>query len=572
MVKHLRELATLAIIFLLIVIVRIFISFYFAGPQSLGDAAVYDSIAQTVFDGTFTTSGAYSDDFPPGYPLLMSFAYLFGADKVLIYHIQLILNAIVAALIIFPTYFLLKDWCSKEIAICGSCIVATLPTISRSTGLLMSENLFLPLTVFTLYFIYRAFSKDNKGYFFPILAGLSTLALVLTRWVGLAMVIAFIVGFIVYLYLQKKSGRKTQTALKYTWPAIAGCFIPLAIWQLLTFINTNRSISYRDTGPSVSNTIEILTTDPFEIIRVIVLQIDYVLLSSYVIFTILAAYLVINLISHPIHLTKYLSGKFKSRSDSLRIMAIIALVFIFFTSIFPLPNLITYNSFMYGRFYDPIIPFVFIFGIIGLQVTVNQRNTIKNRSGMYFIGASMLASIFAALTLSWNTHFDILQNASLPYLYLLPTSIGITIILALFGILFPSILVVGRKSIHIMRGFFIAILVMNVILSVPMYQTEIQFSNNFDNIGVIGKVIDHTIDPDAVIIFDNSSLDPPWDLVFYALIDYWVVNDLRSINLRDIALSGDYAALQDGGYIITTLAGDRKPVYTSPAGLSLYHL
>ena len=55
-------------------------------------------------------------------------------------------------------------------------------------------------------------------------------------------------------------------------------------------------------------------------------------------------------------------------------------------------------------------------------------------------------------------------------------------------------------------------------------------------------------------------MEPPWDMTFYALIDYWIENDLRSVNLTDIALSGDYTALMGRNYIISMLEGSTLKV------------
>jgi len=571
MIKFPRELSVITVAFLLIVIVKIAISFYFAGPQSLPDATEYDYMAQSILDGTFMESVPSGDHFPPGYSFLISLAYLFGTDKVLIYHTQLIINAIIAALIIFPSYFILRDWCSKEIAICGSIIVATLPAISAYTGLLMSENLFLPLTVFALYFIYRSFSEDNEGYLFSVLAGLSIFYLVFTRFTGLAMVIALIVGFMVHLYLQKKSGKNARTALQYTWPALACCFIPLIIWRLFISINKNTLLPFTGTDSMISNTLETATTNFFEVVRVVVLQVDYVLLSSYIVFAVLAMYAMATLLSRPSHIKEYLPNKCKSRSDSLCIMAVITPTLIFLLALLPMPNLIANHPYLHGRYFDPIIPLVFIFGIIGLQAIANQPSTIKNRSSILLIGASILVSICTLTLFSWNTHFDALQNVSLLYLFQFESFIAILIIVGMFGILFP-IIVTMCKHIQIMRLFLSMIILLNCMIAVPLYQTEIQFSNNFDNVGVIGKVIQYNIDPEAVIIWDSSSLESPWNVFMYALIDYWIVNDFRSIHLANTASSGDYSALEGGDYIITALAGSTEPLYISPSGLALYSL
>jgi hypothetical protein len=142
----------------------------------------------------------------------------------------------------------------------------------------------------------------------------------------------------------------------------------------------------------------------------------------------------------------------------------------------------------------------------------------------------------------------------------------------LFGIILPLLLLAGIKKPMAMRGFVVLLLLMNVILFFPMMDTEIRYSTNYDNYGSVGKYISKNIDGDKLIIFDDSMADAFTIDVYYALIDYWIPNDLRRANLEEIALSDDYTELKDGDYIITTLEGSTEPLYTSAFGLSLYYL
>jgi hypothetical protein len=160
----------------------------------------------------------------------------------------------------------------------------------------------------------------------------------------------------------------------------------------------------------------------------------------------------------------------------------------------------------------------------------------------------------------------------LPYLYLPAERLSVVIII--ITLLTPSFLfLAGLERKELMRGFFILMLAINIIISIPMIQTEIKFSHNFDEIGTIGKYIQNNIDEAAVIFWDSSVINDKFkDNIAFELIDYWITNDLRSVNLKDIALSGDYSKIQDGDYIITNLPGSTKPVYTFPKGVSLYHL
>jgi len=560
---------TLAILYLLICSIRIWYSLAFAGPQSLGDATAYDFIARSIVDGTFISAGAYANTYPPGYPFLLSISYLFGPDKIIIYHAQLALNALVAGLILFPAYWFLRDWCTQEVALAGSVIIATLPSISRTTGLIMSESLFIPLIFFTLYLIYMAFKTEKQ--YIALIAGFLCFYAFFTRSTGIAMLMALVCGLIWYCYLNQKISGSYIKSLRKQWGLLAGSFIPFGLWEVLLIGTGKPAIGY-DQDTIVTTYVSNIGTEFVAYLKVILFQVDYVILVSYSIGVILAIYAIYLILRGDItSVLKQSEEESKEKERALKGVVGVAVPLLAFLALTPIPLTTAVQPYMYGRFYDPLIPILFLFATLGVQYLISKKS-IPRSHAYSILGTSIIAAVFVVLTLQWNPHFDILQNAALPYLYLLPPFLGIGIIILLFGIILPIFLLAGIKHVQVMRSFFLLILAMNIIISIPMIQTEIQFSNNFDNIGVIGKVIHHNIDPDAVIIWDNSSMEPPWNVIFYDLIDYWIENDLRSVNVANIALSGDYSALEGGDYIITMLEGSTEPIYISPSGLSLYYL
>ena len=565
-------LVILFILYFLICGFRIWISFAFAGPQYIPDETIYNSIAQSIVDGTFISSGAYASLVPPGYPLLLSISYLFGPDKIIIYHVQLILNALVASAVLFPAYFFLRDWCTKEIALCGSALITTLPAISKATGLVVSENLFIPLIVFAFYFIYKSFKTDSTS--IALLAGFLSFFVFLTRSTGIALLIALVLGVIWYCCLCQKKEVPFVTTLRKKWGLLAGCFIPFALWTIF-LIGTGKNVVGYGQDAMPMTYVQNLGVNLIQYIQIFILQIDYVLLTAYIVGVVVAMYAMYLILRQSSDITAVLKNN-KNKNYEIEATALCGITgfsvpLIVFLALASLPLITNLVPYMYGRYYDPILPILFLFTMIGIQHLIAKKKIAKTHIYGIFV-TSVVAAFLVTLTLGWNSHFDILVNASLPYLYLLPASIGTAIILILLGILFPAFLIMGSKSKLIMHAFLIVMLAMNIFISIPMFQTEIQFSNNFDNIGVIGKVIHYNIEPDAVIIWDNSSLDPFWNAIFYTLIDYWIENDLRSAHLTDIASSGDYSVLQDGDYIITALKGDTEPIYTSPSGLSMYHV
>jgi len=562
--------ATLLILYLIICGIRIWYSFAFAGPQSIPDATAYDFIARSIIEGTFLSSGAYAYQYPPGYPFLLSISYLFGPDKIIIYHAQLILNALVAGLVLFPAYLLLRDWCTKEIAVVGSVVIATLPSISRSTGLIMSENLFIPLVFFALYFIYKAFKTDNQ--YIALIAGFLCFSVFITRSIGITMLIALVCGFMWYCYQHQKVSGSYIESLRKKWALLAGAFFPFAFAFLTTILIGGEAptAGYHPIA-TLTSYAQNIGTEYTTFLQTFLLNMDYVILVSYCIGTVIAIYVMYLYLRGDI--TDVLNPNQKEGGQREK-MAFHGMIGVAGSLLVLLALTPFYGGFMmiYGRYYDPLIPILFLFTMFGIQYLMYNRNIPKLHLYTIF-AANILTSVFVVLTLQWNVHFDYTQNAVLLYLYSLPASLGVTIIVLLFGMILPIFLLIGTKKAQVMRIFFVLIIAINIITSIPMIQTGIEHSNNFDGVGAIGKYIQGNIDTNAVIFWDNSIIEDPFrNSIFYSLIDYWIVNDLQSANLTHAVLFDDYSAIQDADYIITGLKGKRyaEPIYTSPSGARLF--
>jgi hypothetical protein len=88
----------------------------------------------------------------------------------------------------------MEKYCSKAVSVLGSITVSTLPFLNFYSFTLMTEVLFIPLFLFSIWFILKSYETDNKKW--ELLASLSTVYLYITRSTGLAMLIAFVLTFI----------------------------------------------------------------------------------------------------------------------------------------------------------------------------------------------------------------------------------------------------------------------------------------------------------------------------------------------------------------------------------------
>src|SRR5208283_1256774 len=184
----------ICIFFVILVIVKIILSSRFLGPFIFPDETLYNSIAQSIVHGKlYGKLGSFS----PGYPFLLSSAYHISNNQNIIYHIMLVISSFVSSTIIFPSFFIMEKYCSRAVSVLGSITVSTLPALNFYSFTLMTEALFIPLFLFSIWFILKNYETDNKKW--ELLVSLSTVYLYITRSTGLAMLIAFVLASIYYI-------------------------------------------------------------------------------------------------------------------------------------------------------------------------------------------------------------------------------------------------------------------------------------------------------------------------------------------------------------------------------------
>ncbi len=191
----------ISIIFAAIVFIKIVLSLRVYAPYAVWDEVMYDGLAQNILHGKLYAN--LLGPLPPGYPLIFSIAYMFSSDKAVVYHIMLAISAFISTTMIFPAYLLLKRYCTNSISIMGAVLVTILPFMGYMSFTIMTEVLFTPLFLFAIWLMLKSYETDDKKW--QILASLSVVYLYVTRSNGLAMVLAFILTFVYYLTVNRKS-------------------------------------------------------------------------------------------------------------------------------------------------------------------------------------------------------------------------------------------------------------------------------------------------------------------------------------------------------------------------------
>ena len=229
---------TICVFFVMLVVVKTLLSLSYAGPFILPDEILYNSVAQNIVHGKlYGNLGAFS----PGYPFLLSLAYHISNNQNYAYHIILAISSFVTSTIIFPAYFILEKYCSKVVSVLGAITVSTLTSLNFYSFTLMTEALFIPLFLFSIWLMLKSYETNNKKW--ALLASISTVYLYVTRSTGLAMLIAFVMTYVYHIFLNSKNERPTVLIKKNTF-LIVIFVVLLSSWIVYStdFVDINQTV------------------------------------------------------------------------------------------------------------------------------------------------------------------------------------------------------------------------------------------------------------------------------------------------------------------------------------------
>lgn len=143
------------------------------------DEKIYFLNSKAIFYGRIFNGELLNTHYPPLYPLFLTPAFLAGTNT--LRNMQ-ILNAIYSSFAAVLTYFFLRLYLDQKTSIIGAFISTLLPYHFYFPRTLFSENIFVPLLMFTVYTIINSSEISYKRTFqFGILLS----ALFLTRYISL---------------------------------------------------------------------------------------------------------------------------------------------------------------------------------------------------------------------------------------------------------------------------------------------------------------------------------------------------------------------------------------------------
>ncbi len=342
--------------FIIITGIKTSISLIFSTPTIYNDEQIYGVMAREIFNGNLFFMGRTAFQPGPvvsGYSYFLAPSYILGQNMNLVYHAMLFTNCILTSALIFPVFHIMKFFVNKKISFISAISITILPTILTYNFLIMAENAFYFVFLISCYLLIRVFTYKNLDKNFIILSLISSFSvgfLVMIKPTGLAMIASL---FFVFLYKIIKERKKS---IKYSI-----VILPILAFGFLVNVIESKNIS---DYPFVRNLdkLSLIFSDAssfIDFMASLINETGYLIIMSYIVFTILAIFLFINF--------RKIENK---KRDKFQIFALYGLLSIFFLIVIENVFLLGSNaeSEIISRYLSPGVLIIFMLGMIGIDI------------------------------------------------------------------------------------------------------------------------------------------------------------------------------------------------------------
>ena len=515
-----REYWILILFFCLISLAKIIISLRFSSPHILADEVLYFEKAKDIFL-TKSLFGKTDAFLLPGYPLILSISFLFSEKKIEIYHTMLIINCLLTSSIIFPSYFILGRYSSSKISLLGSLIISIIPSTTVYIGTLMSENLFIPLFMFSLWFLIKAYESDH--WFWTLLAFSSVLFLLSTRATGIACVFGYVFSIAFFSFYYKFS-KNFYSAFANKHIAMSAIFLPIlaVIFYLLFFTNSSfvgySTIDYTNSLRAIININMFLT-----IMIMLVHEISAIILASYFIVFFLAFSFVYTMFKQENFLRIFGKAKFLLTENpaitkpatiyvltSSTIMLSMIIIHMIQASLYQYAG-VSQGLQVYMRYLDPFIPIIFLFGFIALGNLDLKRNEnfrlVLKLTLIYVAATGIILCTFP------TSLYRISNTLSIIYIQEIGAIISAKLLIIIISAIALALFLLSfwKRIFHNILLLFIIInslLSLSIAFNIELYNSEFWLNEYYNPIG--SYLYNHSEEDTYIIIDNNDVLRDPY--------------------------------------------------------------
>ncbi len=473
----------LVLYYLIFVIVKAIISYLIPAPSAFSDEYIYAKLARSFFyNFDFTVHNIAANSSNPLYFILLSPAYIFN-KMIFIYPVMKFINVLVSSLIIFPSYLLSREFFSSKDSLKISIIVSLLPSNFIFSSYLLTENLFYPLFLFSIYFIYK--SLNSKKLIWPILAGIFISLTYLSKILGIVLFVVLIVMFLFKLI------KKEKTCLANIFIIFLIAVLIVSPWIIKNYIVNTNLLGYYTAEIS---TIFKLHQFLFKYVIQFILYIGLLITSAGIFFPML--------ISNKIFNKKIITFSILALTSILFVLTAAANHNIKVDSNAPIDVPAKHISWLagrlVGRYIDVVLPLMIILGFICIREKISLKKTIIFSSLLLFFSQAVLSQLFPV------NHISTAYLGVLNYLLLLLTKFPANIIIIgtvlwIIPFIFYKIKLNFQKTFSLFALFFILLNILNFTL-IYYNSNEFWYKGEQMQLGIWMDSYDPKI---STILFDN---------------------------------------------------------------------
>jgi len=472
-----KSIKQLIILYFILVIIKTILVFIIPSPSAHADYYIYAKMARSfLMFGEFNIHGIVTGIYPPLYSILISISYLFK-DMNLVYFFMKFINVVLITSIIFPCYFLAREFLSKKESFLVALLISLIPSVFSFSAYLMAENLFYPLFMFSIYFLYKSFTE--KKYLWDILAGLFIGLSYLTKFIAIVLIPILGLTFLACVLFKRK-----EFFIQFKKKIVLSFFALLVILPLIL-----RNIKLF--GFSLSGIMG--NRNSFEAVAALSgkysLEAFVTMFLFYLCFLILASGIVFFISSIPLIKRMFKSNKY--------FVIVILFLSSLLSSLFIAANhnsgkikhLVLYpwlTGKFIGRYVDYILPLIFILGFIGFKFIQKDKKFLKKLLipfALLFLFSSQLVfvSLFPVnnLSLTWLGILNYLINFIF-YGSTNFTPVASVLVSIVFAIIFLFILLfsfyIMKFSLKKILPYFMIFFLIGSLLSLSVIYFD---SNNF---------------------------------------------------------------------------------------------
>lgn len=404
----------LLIVFCMLVIVKAVLSLFVLSPTIFSDEYVHLKLARSFHhDFTFTVHGIHIIAFPL-YIIIISLANIFQ-DATIIYLITKIINTILSSLIIFPAFYLSKEFFDDKKSLLISSVVSVFPANFALSPYIMTENLLYPLFLTSFYFLYKLINNNSLKN--NILFGIFTALTCLTKITGILLAFNFL-----FIPLKNLFKKDYKNLLRNVVPILM-FIITLLLWLIL--VTDLKLDKFSIESITAGNSRIITNYEPIGLIKSISL---FLISTMNYLFYLLLSLLIILPLAPFITLKDIKNNKKERYLFNLSMLFLAELIIVLsFKNVRPVTEVFQKGTLfipwltgsIMGRYIDTVSPLLITLGFIGLK-HLNKRLNLKKYFKIAFtiliLGSqALITSTFLPVrnaSLSWLGAFHfILQKA-----------------------------------------------------------------------------------------------------------------------------------------------------------------